>query len=181
MNKKVKTLAGAAVAAVVLLVVWTVTTLPDVPDENAQQPRRVMSYNNNKTFETKNDKVSWELTADSIEMDADSQDASMTNVKCVFYAEDGRVLTLVGDKGVYSDNTKRITMEGNIKADSTDGSHMRCEKAEYASEDEILKLIGNAQLESESDKLKASGDVLESSDGFSRFKATGKAHVEKGK
>ena len=51
MNKKVKALAGAAVAAVVLLVVWTVTTLPDVPDENAQQPRRVMSYNNNKIIQ----------------------------------------------------------------------------------------------------------------------------------
>lgn len=180
MNSKIKVLAGGVAAAFVALAYWAVSTVPELPDSTGEPVQHVMSYDGNTISETKNGKVVWELTADSIEMVAETKVATLTNIKCYYYTEDGRKLELKGDKGIYNEATGDVTMEGNIAGKSSDGCEMSCERADWISKDSALKLSGKAHLEKKDDKLKADGDTMESTDGFQKFKVAGKAHIEKG-
>jgi lipopolysaccharide export system protein LptC len=45
----------------------------------------------------------------------------------------------------------------------------------------MLAMKGDAKIEYEKEHIKASGDRIESTNGFTKFKAIGKAHLEKGK
>ena len=84
----------------------------------------------------------------------------------------------------YNGNTiteeKFLTVEGGIKGDSTDGAHLKADRLEWKAKENQLALIGNAELQRDSDAVKAKGDRIESLDGFNKFKIIGHAHLEKG-
>ena len=148
MTKTHKILIGIVVAALAALCYWTVHTVPQPADDASPLEKRVMTYNGNTITEEKDGRKLWELTAESMEVDIDTQDASITNMDAKFYTEDG--------------------------------AHLRADRLEWKAKENQLALIGNAELQRDSDAVKAKGDRIESLDGFNKFKIIGHAHLEKG-
>lgn len=177
MNPKLKAVIGIVVAAFIGLVVWAVQSIPD--PTNVEIPQHVMSYDGNTITATKDGKIIWELKADTIEVVAETRLATMTNVKCRYYTEDGNVLELDSDKGIYNEATDDIELRDNIIGKRTDGYEMSCKELKWISKESKMILSGDVILEKKNEKLLAKGDVIEATDEFNKLKITGKAHLSK--
>ena len=115
MEKKYKILIGVAVIFFVCLVTWVVRTTPKAPPQHEKiEPPTVMEYEGNTISEEKDGKKVWEITADKMVMDSISQTAEIENIHGKFFKEDGKVMEITGDKGVYNQQTKDVHVEGNI-------------------------------------------------------------------
>lgn len=180
MTKTHKILIFIVLAALAALCIWTVQSVPQPADDAAPLEKRVMTYDGNVITEEKDGRKLWELTAQSMEVDIDTQDASIENMDAKFYTEDGRVLHVTAPKASYKAKDKFLTVEGGITGDSTDGAHLKADRLEWSAKENQLSLIGSAELQRDSDAIKAQGDKIESMDGFNKFKISGHAHLEKG-
>ena len=180
MDKKHKFLLGAGAAVFAALVVWAVVTVPEAPaqTEKPAQSSKIMSYDGNEISEEKNGRKIWDLTAEHIEVDVDTRDAKLENLLGHFYAEDGRVVEVKADKGTYSETTRDIAITGNVSLKNSDGAQLTSDELRWEAEKEILAAIGSAKAVK--DDLLATGDRMESSDGFNKIKIIGKAHLAKG-
>ena len=180
MTRNKKILIGVVLVLLAAMCIWTVQSVPDRVKDAPPLEKRVMTYNGNTIVEEKDGRKLWEMTAESMEVDIDTQDAVIDNLDAKFYTEDGRTIHLTAPKANYKAKEKFLTAEGGIKGDSTDGAHMQCDTAEWRAAEEKIALIGNAELQRDLDAVKAAGDRIESKDGFNKFKITGHAHLEKG-
>ena len=95
-----------------------------------------------------------------------------------FYAKDGRIVELTADKGTYSQNSRDVALTGNVQVKNSDGAQLTSDELRWDAKQEILAAIGNAKAVK--DDLLATGDRIESSDGFNKIKISGKAHLAKG-
>lgn len=181
MSKKQKIILGVLAAVLAVLCAWTVLTVPDRETEAPPLEKRVMTYNGNRIAEEKDGRLLWELTAETMEVDVDTQDASMTNLDANFYTEDGRKVHVTAKKANYIAKDKLLTAEGEIKGDSSDGIHLKADKLEWNAKENTLAIIDNTELKRDSDAVLATGDRMETYDGFNKFKIIGHAHLEKGK
>ncbi len=180
MTKNQKIIIAIVLAALVAMCYWTVSTIPEQPTDTAPLDKRIMTYDGNTIVEEKDGKKLWEMTAETMEVDIDTQDAAITNMDAKFYAEDGRELHVKAPKASYKAGDKFLTVEGGLQGDSTDGLHVKSDGLEWNAKEEKMALVGNAELQRDSDALKAKGDRIESHDNFKRFKIIGHAHLEKG-
>lgn len=179
MSMKAKILAGLAILLAVGVVVWAVMTVPDPPPmTNEKEGPRIMSYDNNVISEEKNGRKIWDLTAEHTEVDVDRYDTVMTGVVGHFYGENGRVVEVKSDKGIYSGKSKNIKLTDNVIITTNDGIRLTCKELEWLAKQEILAASGEARVTK--DDMLATGDRIESMDGFNKIKITGKAHLEKG-
>ncbi len=180
MDKKRKFLLGAGLAIFAALVVWAVATVPETPaqPEKSAQSDKIMSYDGNEISEEKNGRKIWDLTAKHIEVDVDTRDASMEELLGHFYAEDGRVVEVKADKGIYTEATRDIAVMGNVSIKNSDGAQLTSDELRWEAQKEILAAIGSAKAVK--DDLLATGDRIESTDGFNKIKIIGKAHIVKG-
>ena len=180
MSKRGKILLGVAAVLVLSLIVWAVYTVPQPPaptEESASS--KVMQYGTNTIREEKNGRTMWELTSDSTEMNLDTQDTVCTNVRGKFYEDNGNVLEVTAPHGIYNGNTKNIRLDQGVLVTTTDGAQLTSDALEWVAEKAMLAAIGQAKISR--DDMSASGDRIESWDGFSAFKAIGNAHIVKGK
>ncbi len=161
------------------LVTWVVRSIPEPPKpvEPAEGPR-LMTYEGNVLSAEKDGRKQWELSADQISVDVDTQNAEMTKITGKFYSEDDRIVTLTSDHGFYNQSTKDIAVDGNVKVTNTDGAELNCQKLSWIAEKEMMVAEGDAHVKKED--MRAHGDRIESTDGFNRVKIIGKAHIEKG-
>lgn len=180
MDKKRKLLLAAGLALFAALVVWAVSTVPERPElpEKPQVDNKIMSYDGNEISEEKDGRKIWDLTAEHIEVNIDTKDASLESLSGHFYMEDGRVVEVKADKGTYTNATKDIAITGNVMVKNSDGTQLTSDELRWEAAKEILAAIGNAKAVK--DDLLATGDRIESSDGFNKFKIIGKAHLVKG-
>ena len=114
MSTKGKVIAGLVGVVFIALVVWTVQTIPEAPAQPEPSSTRVMSYDGNTISEEKDGRKIWELTAEHIEMDLDSKDATLTGVTGHFYAEDGRTVDVQAAKGHYTAASRDVTIEDGL-------------------------------------------------------------------
>ena len=180
MEKKHKLLLAAGIALFAALVVWAVTTVPEHPavPEKPQVDSKIMSYDGNEISEEKNGRKIWDLTAEHIEINIDTKDATLEKLSGHFYMEDGRVVEVKADKGTYTETSKDIAISGNVAVKNSDGTELTSDELRWDAAKEILSAIGNAKATKED--LLATGDRIESSDGFNKIKIIGKAHLAKG-
>ncbi len=180
MDKKRKFLLGAGIIAFIAMVVWAVTTVPDAPSKpsDPQENPKIMRYDGNEISEEKNGRKIWDLTAEHIEYNIDTQDAALSNLSGHFYAEDGRVVEVKADKGSYEAKSKNIVISGNVNVKNNDGATLISDELRWDAVKEVLAAIGNAKVTKED--MLATGDRIESSDGFNKIKILGHAHLSKG-
>ena len=179
MSKKSKFFLCVVLAAFLYLIVWAVTSVPKPPPpaEPDNSPR-LMSYDDNVLNEFRDGKLLWELKAKKITINIDSKDSDMEDISGKFYGDDGRVVELTAQKGIYNENTQNVTLTGNIKATVSDGAEVTGDKLMWDSAKQMLIVEGN--FKGKKDDIRLSGDRAETTDGFKNFKIIGHAHVEKG-
>jgi len=180
MDKKRKILLGAGVGIFAILVVWAVLTVPEPPkvSEQSDQPSKIMSYDGNEISEEKNGRKIWDLTAEHIEVNVDTRDATLDNLSGHFYADDGRIVEVKADKGSYTESTRDVVITGNVSVKNSDGAQLTSDELRWEAQKEILAALGNAKAVKED--MLATGDRIESTDGFNKIKIVGKAHLAKG-
>lgn len=181
MSKKGKAVIAVSSLLLILLIIWAVTNIPAVPEDiSVPLDKRVVNFDGNSISEEKDGRVLWTINAEKIEMDIDTKNAALINVKAIFNFEDGRTLELTAAKANYEDKTSHLVIEDGVNGKSSDGGRFSCKEIEWLPSEDILVMKGEASLEYDKEQVKASADRIESSDGFRKFKATGKAHFEKG-
>lgn len=180
MNKNKKIIIGVLAAFLLGIIFWTVQTLPEVPDAPNGLEKRIMTYNGNTISEEKNGRKIWEVSAETMEVDIDTQDAALTNMVARFYTEDGKTMEVKAPRATYTAKKKYLECFDGITGSGSDGEKVKCDKIEWNADNSRLALIGNAELEREKDHIKAKGDKIESTDNFNKFKIEGHAHLEKG-
>ena len=179
MSKKGKISIGAGILLFLALIAWVVRSIPDPPKpvEPDNSPR-IMSYEGNNISAEKDGKKQWELHADKISMNMDTKDAEMENIEGKFYEDDGRIVTIVAKHGIYNQSTRDVAIDGDVNVTNTDGAILTSQKITWVAAEEMLVAEEDACVKK--DDVMASGNRIESKDGFNHFKIIGKAHIEKG-
>lgn len=163
----------------VCVVAWAIRTVPEPPPPTSKDEKpKIMTYDQNTISEEKAGVKVWELTSDSMTVNADNQDAEMTNLTGHFFAEDGRIVTVTAKRGEYRHESRDIKIDGDVKITTSDGATLTADELLWTAKEELLTAKGNAVVTK--DDMKATADRIESSNGFSHIKAIGKAHFEKG-
>ncbi len=179
MNKWGKALIGAGILLFVCLVVWVVSTTPEPPpEEPLVDPSRKMTYDGNTLSGEQNGKKLWDLTAEHMEVDMNTNDTELENLVGHFYQEDGTSVELRAERGVYQKKKNEIHTEGSVVVTTTDGAKLTSDRLDWAEKEGMLTAEGKAKIEK--DDLLAEGDRIESKDGFTHFWIRGNAHIVKG-
>lgn len=184
MSTKGKIITGICAVLLLSMIVWVVRSIPESPSENPQESPRVMKYDGNTISAEKDGRTVWKLSAEAMEMEIDTQNASFTNATATFYEEDGRTVELTAPHGAYDAQKKDLKVDGGVHIKTSDGVELSSNELEWTDKDSMLAAIGEAKVTRESDALVGTGDRIESLDGFSMFKIKGsdtvKAHIVKG-
>lgn len=175
-----KVLIGMGLLLALGVVVWAVVTVPEAP---AQKPLpegpKLMTYDNNTLSAEQNGRTLWELTAEHTEVDVDTRRTELRGITGHFYAEDGGRVDIKAEQGHYDDVSKNIKLTGHIEVENSEGARLTSDELEWLAKEEILAASGKARVTK--DDMLGSGDRIESSDAFNKFKISGHAHLEKGK
>lgn len=177
MNKKSKILFGAIGLILLSLVIWAVGSVPKPPAEKEAAPR-IMKYENNVLSEEQDGRKIWEITAEKINVDADTQNVDMENITGAFYQEDGKTATLTAPHGYYESQSRNIKLDGGIEVETSDGAKLSSAELDWLAADSILAAEGEAKIKTQD--MEATGAKIESKDAFQEFKITGGAHIVKG-
>ena len=179
MDKKKKILLALLLVAVAGLVAWAVMTVPAPPQSQVEtSDSKVMTYDGNTISEEKDGRKIWELTADHIEVDVDTQNVKIEKVVGHFYRQEGRTVDVQADNGSYDNGTKDISIIGSVDITTSDGAKLASDELKWTGKDSMLAAIGNANVSK--DDMQANGNRIESTDGFNKIKIIGKAHLVKG-
>ena len=161
------------------LVAWVVLTTPDGPPQvDRVAPPATMEYEGNELIEEVNGVRLWDLTADKMVVDANSQSADLEKMVGHFYQADGRSIEFRADRGVYHYDTHDINIEGNITVETSDGAKLTSERLDWINAEGLLAATDNVVITR--DDIRATGDRAESTDGLKKFWLKGHAHITKG-
>ena len=170
---------GGGAALLTALIVWAVVTVPEIPQQT-DEPNgpRIMSYADNTLSEERDGRTVWKMTAETVNVDIDTNDTGMVNIDGTFYTDDGRSLTLKAEEGRMDSKTHDIVLTGSIEATTSDGASLRAKQIKWTAAEGSLSAEGDAELIR--DDIRATGDRIVSTDQFQKFSVIGNAHIEKG-
>ncbi|MCX7970203.1 MAG: LPS export ABC transporter periplasmic protein LptC [Negativicutes bacterium] len=121
-----KYLAGLLVVAAVGSVVWYVIrpVPPPLPGPGTRKTGDI-SMTGNELRGERDGKMVWQLRADTVEVDQDTQDSRLTTIAGEIFRDDGSVIHVVADRGLV-DARRNFLLSGNIVAHSDDGMRLSC-------------------------------------------------------
>ena len=161
------------------LIVWAVTSVPEIPQQTDEPTGpRIMSYMDNTLHEERDGHTVWQMTAEQMNVDIDTNDTGMVKIDGTFYSDDGRTLTLKADEGRMDSKTRDIVLTGTIEATTSDGAHLRAKEVKWTAAEGKLSAEGDAEFVR--DDIRATGDRIVSTDNFQQVSVIGNAHIEKG-
>lgn len=88
------------------------------------------------------------------------------------------MVSVNADNGSYSNATKDIALTGNVSIENSDGAKLTSDELKWTAKDEVLAAVGSAVAVK--DDMRATGDTIESTDGFNKIKIIGHANLSKG-
>ena len=132
----------------------------------------------NSIVEEDNGKRLWELKAERMEVDPQTNAVKMFNLKGIFYKEDGSSIEITAPEANLDTKTKDILMAGNIKAVSSEGATFTAREARWEGKKRILYGTGDVTLTK--DDTVITGDQIESDAKMEKVKVEGNARVVKG-
>lgn len=179
MSTRGKILSGVIVLFFICLVVWVVRTTPDAPPpiDRLEAPA-TMSYGGNTLTEERDGVKIWDLTAESMEVEIQSQNVMMKNLVGHFYSKDGNTIELHAQNGMYNQVTKDIHVDTEVVVTTTDGAKLTGDSLDWIAAEEILVAQGKARVTKED--MLAEGDRIEAREGMQKIKIQGHAHIVKG-
>lgn len=179
MDNKIKILIGAGIIFFICLVTWVIRTTPKAPPLKEKiDPPTVMEYEGNTITEEKNGVKLWEISADKIKIDSVTQLAEFDKIDGKFFQDDGKVLKVTANKGVYNQQTKDIHIEGEVVLYDADGAKLTSKNLDWSNKEETITATEDVKIFRED--VRATGDFASSSDGFKHFFMKGNVKILKG-
>lgn len=178
MSSKLKIMAVIGIIALAGIVYWMTQEGEESNKPDAGNEPVNMSYIGNTISEEKDGKKVWELTAEFIEVDPETKNTVLKNIKGVFYQENGETVTLTAPKAVYDVNSRNITITEKVKAATDKGATLDADQVIWDSKNE--KLLGEGAIKITQGDTVITGDKMESNNGISKIKVIGNAHMVKG-
>ncbi len=173
-----------AVALVAAILAWGIyyfvrPEAPEAPKE-ALPPKAptIMTYEGNMISEEKDGHKVWQITAGTIEVDVDSSNVLVRDVKVTFYQADGKNIVLTAPQATLDNKSRDISLQGTVEAVSSDGATFSAEQADWISQQEHFTAKGKVRLTREDTVI--TGDQLESDAKMEKIKVQGNARVIKG-
>jgi LPS export ABC transporter protein LptC len=150
---------------------------PDV-SRSISQPKQEISFEKTAMVEEKNGKRLWELSAEAVNMDSKANKVYLTNVKGIFYSENGGSVNIIARKGVADTLTKEIFLEGEVTAVTNEGATFTAPNARWSGELRLFHANGGVKL-TRGDTV-MTGDTLDSDVDLEKVKIRGNAKVVRG-
>lgn len=155
---------------------------PLVPPKQVQQstdPGPTISFKGSTYVEEQDGKRLWELTAETIEVETNSKNIILKNLKGIFYQDNGGKIELVAKQAVMDNKTKDIRMDGEIKAtSSTDGAAFTAPAVRWNAQERRMFGSGGITLTKEDTVI--TGDQFETDNNMEKIKVQGNALIRKG-
>lgn len=150
-----------------------------IAPRTVSQPKQEVSFEKSALSEEKDGKRLWTINAESINVDNTSKKVYLTNVKGIFYRENGGTVELIARTGVADTASKEIFLEGDVTAvSSTDGATFTAPKARWSGEVRWFFAEGGVKLMRE--ETVVTGDKLESDAAMEQIRVRGNAKVVRG-
>ncbi len=94
----------------------------------------------NNFFYTKTmvNRIEWELRSKLAEYYEGSHYAELTAIDAIFYAEDGREISLTADRGTFDSQSQDMDTEGSVVVITSDGYRLETEKLRYQAEPGLI-------------------------------------------
>lgn len=140
-----------------------------------QIPDQMMSYSGNVIKEEKNGKLVWKMTAETMQVNIETQAITMQNMKGTFYREDGVVTEITAEEAAYDQAKSLIMMKGSVEANESDGSSIKADTARYDSKKKRLYCDGNVEVNK--DGYLVTGDHLVADQENGKIRVDGNAHA----
>lgn len=132
----------------------------------------------NSIVEEQNGRRIWELSAEKIEMGSETNLLTLTNIKGIFYKDDGGTIEVTAPGAFVDTKTRDVTMTGSVKAVSSDGATFTAAEAHWAGQERHFSGNGNVRITR--DDTVITGDRMESDANLEKVRVEGNAHVVKG-
>ncbi|MDT8903806.1 LPS export ABC transporter periplasmic protein LptC [Anaeroselena agilis] len=155
--------------------------LPPPPTQEAKpaEVSAAVTFSGSSIVEQQDGKKQWEVTAESVQMNPDTNKARLVNFKAILYRADGSKLDLVGRQAEIDTKTRDIDMAGDIKAvSSSDGAVFTSATARWAAKER--KFYGGGGITLTRYDTIVTGDRIEGDEQLERVKVMGNARVLKG-
>lgn len=153
-------------------------TSPSPKQEMNSEPASKPAFIGTSLIEEQNGKRIWELTADSIEMDPNTKQATFIHVTGIFYQDNGGTIQLVAPQAVMDTQTKSIVLNGSVQAVASDGTAFSSQEARWDGENRRFYASGSVTVTK--DDTVITGNQLESDANMEKIKVQGNAQVRKG-
>jgi LPS export ABC transporter protein LptC len=144
---------------------------------SAVDPAGFLSFQGSTYVENKDGKPSWEITADTIEVDPDTKLIYLKGIKATFYQDKGGKLETTAPLATMDGTTKDITMSGDVRATSTDGAVFTAQEAKWLAKDR--RIFGSGGITLIRDDTVITGDTIETDNNMETYKIRGHARVVK--
>ena len=137
-----------------------------------------MSYVGNSIIEEKDGKKIWELAAETIEIDVNTKNIMLKNIKGTFYQDNGGKIDITAPAAMMDNNTKDITMTGKVNAKASDGATFVAQETRWLGKEQLF--YGTGDVVVTKDDTVMSGDKIESDKNMVKIKVSGHGKIIKG-
>ncbi len=146
----------------------------DAPAADSQE-QTALTFAGNKITQEENGRLLWELTADAIEVDMVTHNATLHNLKGTFYADDGTVMNITSDNGTLDSKTQDVVLTGAVHGVTSTGGDFTSPAANWQGQNHLF--VGTGGVRVTKDGTVLTGDRLESDTVLNKIKVTGHAHI----
>lgn len=137
-----------------------------------------LSYTGNSITEEKDGKRLWELAAETIDVDVNTKNMTLKNIKGTFYQDNGGKIEITAPVAFMDSKTKDISMSGKVHAVSSDGGDFTAQETRWSDKEQLFYSSGNIVFKKNDTVL--SGDKLQSDKDMIKIKLSGHAKILKG-
>ena len=151
---------------------------PSAADEEETLPAN-MTFSGSSLIEQQNGKKIWEITAGTITIEPKTKNVLLSDMKAVFYEDDGgRTVEMLAPSAVIDGKTRDIVMTGGSFAHTSNGAQFKAQQVRYGADDH--QLFGSGSIELVRDDTCLTGDELEGDTELIKVKVKGNARIVKG-
>ena len=161
----------------VLIIVWYVLKPEPMPiaPEPVNKPDD-MTLTGNTIVAEKEGKKLWELMADSISIDQETQVSYLKMVRGTVYRDDGDIINITADSGAV-DKNQNFQLQGNVKGLSAKGLKLAADEVGMLTADKKAWAKGNVLVANKESQI--TGDNLDTDANFIKIHMTGHVVAER--
>ena len=138
----------------------------------------LVTIKNAYLVEEKQGKKNWELTADTMQVDAVQQINNLTGVKGKLFLENGNIVNISSDKGALHLKSKDVQLTGNVVVVTTQAEKLVAQDLRFTNVDSLITASGEVVITKPGVYAKADKAVADR--GLEQIKLIGNALVRKG-